>query len=84
MGIYSINQINARPNAAERAHSCPKTRWNAIRRTYLVPKGIDLDNNQAEQIIQGLIVLATVGWSAWQKLRQRDKVTTAAATGIVP
>lgn len=51
---------------------------------FAAAKGIDLDNEQAEQIVQGLVVLATVAWSAWQKLRQRDKVEKAAVTGVVP
>lgn len=51
---------------------------------FLAAKGVDMDNDQAEQVVQGLIVAATVAWSAWQKLRQKAKVEDAAMTGVVP
>lgn len=44
---------------------------------FLAAKGIDLDNDQAEQIVQGLIVALTVAWSAWRKVEADAKLKDA-------
>lgn len=48
---------------------------------FAAAKGIDLDNDQAEQIVQGLVVVATVAWSAFGKWQADQRVKVAAATG---
>lgn len=51
---------------------------------FAAAKGIDLDNEQAEQLVQAGVVLLTIAWTVIQKVGQRDKVKQAAVTGIVP
>lgn len=46
---------------------------------FAAAKGIDLDNDQAEQIVQGLIVVATVAWSAFNKWQADSKLKDAKA-----
>jgi len=48
---------------------------------FAAAKGIDLDNDQAEQLVQGGIELFTVLWSVFQKFSQHEKVEQAAADG---
>lgn len=46
--------------------------------------GVELGNDQAELIVQGLLAAGSVAWTIIQKMRADEKVKTAAATGIVP
>lgn len=46
--------------------------------------GIELGNDQAETIVQGLLAVGSVVWTVWQKMQADAKVKHAAATGIVP
>lgn len=46
--------------------------------------GVELGNDQAETIVQGLLAAGTVVWTVVQKTRADAKVKHAAATGIVP
>lgn len=46
--------------------------------------GIELGNDQAEVIVQGLLAAGSVVWTVVQKTRADQKVKQAAATGIVP
>lgn len=48
---------------------------------FAAAKGIDLDNDQAEQLVQGAFVVLTVLWSVFQKFSQHEKVEQAAASG---
>lgn len=50
---------------------------------FFAAKGIDLDNDQAEQLVQGAVVLLTIAWTVIQKIGQQAKVKEAAATGLV-
>lgn len=46
--------------------------------------GVELGNDQAEVIVQGLLAAGSVVWTVVQKTRADQKVKQAAATGIVP
>lgn len=46
--------------------------------------GVELGNDQAEVIVQGLLAAGTVGWTVIQKIGQKAKVEKAAVTGVVP
>lgn len=50
---------------------------------FLVAKGIG-DIDTWNQLIGGLLVVASSAWSIWQKKKAADAVKTAAATGQVP
>lgn len=46
---------------------------------FAAAKGIDLDNDQAEQIVQGLVVALTVAWSAFNKWKTDAAMKQAGA-----
>jgi hypothetical protein len=49
----------------------------------LVAQGV-ISNGQLTDVVGAICVLGGVGWSLWQKRKQRQQVVTAAATGVVP
>ncbi len=46
--------------------------------------GIELGNDQAETIVQGLLAVGSVVWTVVQKMQADKKTRHAAATGMVP
>lgn len=46
--------------------------------------GVDLGNEQAETIANGLLGAGSVIWTVVQKMRTDRKIKQAAATGIIP
>ena len=45
--------------------------------------GVDLGNEQAEQIANGVLAVGSVVWTVLHKVRTDRKVKLAAATGII-
>lgn len=52
--------------------------------TIAAAQGVALSDDQATQIVSGVIALGMLAWSAYQKRGQSKAVTEAAKTGIVP
>jgi len=52
--------------------------------TIAAAQGVALSDDQATQIVSGLVALAMLGWSWWQKQNQAKAVVKAADTGVVP
>lgn len=46
--------------------------------------GVELGNDQAETVVNGLLAASSVVWTVVQKMRADAKVKHAALTGIVP
>lgn len=46
--------------------------------------GVELGNDQAETIVQGLLAAGSVVWTVIQKKQADDKLRRAAATGLIP
>ena len=46
--------------------------------------GVELGNDQAETVVNGLLAAGSVVWTVVQKMRADAKVKHAALTGIVP
>ena len=52
--------------------------------TIAAAQGVALSDDQATQIVSGLVALAMLGWSWLQKRNQAKAVVKAADTGVVP
>ena len=52
--------------------------------TVAAAQGVALSDDQATQIVSGLIALGMLGWSWKQKQGQAKAVEKAADTGVVP
>ena len=52
--------------------------------TMAAAHGVALADDQATQIVSGLVALGMLGWSAYQKKNSDKAVKTAAATGTDP